>query len=181
MDFPNIVDFYGHVQKLKGLPRSGWVARDIENPETVASHSFGVAVLSMVMGGISGESLNMEKVLKMALFHDIAEAVTGDLTPDDKEYKDKEPLEEDALKGMVADLPSAMRTEILGLVRDLNEGKTPEAKTVESADKLDMALTAIGYQKSGKHLKEFLDIPPSHFSGAARDFFEYIKRLGNSE
>lgn len=76
-----LLDFFGLVGNLKRVKRTGWVLRKVPNPESVAEHSFRTAVLAMVVVDEFGLKVNKEKLLKMALIHDLAESVTGDLTP----------------------------------------------------------------------------------------------------
>ncbi|MGB1985736.1 MAG: HD domain-containing protein, partial [Candidatus Poseidoniaceae archaeon] len=66
--------------QLKDIDRTGWVRAGVENPESVAAHSLGMAVLAL---RLCPQQLDLSKVLSMCLVHDIAEIVVGDLTPHD--------------------------------------------------------------------------------------------------
>ena len=63
---------------LKLLPRVGWLQRGIANAESVAEHSFGLAALALIFTA-ADDSVDRERVLAMALVHDVAEALIGDL------------------------------------------------------------------------------------------------------
>src|SRR5215211_6208040 len=71
------------LQRLKRLDRTGWTLRGLPNgTESVASHSFGVSVTAMLLAdklAAHGVSVDVEKVLRMALLHDWAEARVGDM------------------------------------------------------------------------------------------------------
>src|SRR4051812_17288575 len=71
------------LQRLKGLERTGWMLRGIPSgAESVASHSYGVAVAAMLLADeitARGVELNVERVLRVALLHDWAEARVGDM------------------------------------------------------------------------------------------------------
>ena len=74
--------------KLKSVPRTGWLDRGVEplRVESVADHSFGVALLAWACAlqrRAEGAAIDPERVLKLALIHDLAEAETGDSTPYD--------------------------------------------------------------------------------------------------
>ncbi|MED5309117.1 MAG: HD domain-containing protein, partial [Candidatus Thermoplasmatota archaeon] len=56
--------------ELKQLPRTGWVRSEVDNPESVAAHSWGMAVLAL---RLAPENLDMIKVLSMCLVHDLPE------------------------------------------------------------------------------------------------------------
>ena len=65
----SVVDFIAIVGKSKKLRRAGWVREKINNPESVAEHSFRVSILAMVLSDPLG--LDKEKLIKMALLHDL--------------------------------------------------------------------------------------------------------------
>jgi len=173
----NILEFYSNVLRLKRLRRSGWVRHGIKDPESVASHMYGVAVLSLLLS--EGEKVDVEKVLKMSLIHDLPEALTGDMTPDDKEYKRKRQIEEDALKRMVSCLPGNVAKEMVCLNAELAAGRSPEARIVETADGLDMALTALEYGKSGADMGEFFDSGMKMRTEKGRRLLKYLKGIAN--
>lgn len=60
----------------------GWKYRGIEGGETVACHMYRMALMCLLFDGDHLE-LDMNRCIKMALVHDLAEAIVGDLTPDD--------------------------------------------------------------------------------------------------
>ena len=85
-----ILDFFENSIDLKKIPRQGWMDKlSMKHPESVSDHSYSVAIICMVISDM--QNLNSEKILKMALLHDLAESQIGDFTPDqiDKEEKKK--------------------------------------------------------------------------------------------
>src|SRR5688572_1987599 len=67
--------------KLKRVRRKGWVDRGVPDAESVADHSYRLALLAWAVARQRG--LDADRALKMALFHDLAEAEVGDETPFD--------------------------------------------------------------------------------------------------
>ena len=131
--------------ELKQLSRTGWVRSGVENPESVAAHSWGMAVLAL---RLSPKELNLERVLSLCLVHDLPEVRIGDLTPHD-DTSDKAELEHKAM--------SEMAPQWLSLFEEYEAGETAEAKFVKQIDKLDMGLQAIMYQtKQDIALEEFI-------------------------
>ena len=65
---------------LKDLPRTGWVRSGVQEPESVAAHSWGMAVLAL---HFAPKNLDLAKVLAMCIIHDLPEVRVGDLTPHD--------------------------------------------------------------------------------------------------
>ena len=173
MGHDELVKFLKDIRKLKLMPRSGWIYYKIKNLETIGSHSFGTAILSLILA--QGKKLNEEKIIKMALFHDLAEARTGDLTPRDKGYKFKNEIERENLKTMVKNLPLNLQNEIIGLVEEFIKGKTKEAEIVKTADLLDAVFMALEYEKRGKKLNEFFQV--KFKDPFAQEFYEYLKSL----
>jgi len=97
-----LLEFIRIVNKLKHIKLTGWVEREIKNPESVADHSFMVALLCILLGN---RKINREKAIKMALIHDLAEAEIGDIITKEKwpekgiiSEKEKIKLEENVIK-----------------------------------------------------------------------------------
>ena len=61
-------------------PRTGWVLRKVEKPESVADHMYRMAMLAF----LADDSLAKDRCIKMCLVHDLAESIVGDITPEDK-------------------------------------------------------------------------------------------------
>lgn len=74
----NLLNFLIEVGKLKRKKRRGWLIHRIKNPETTAEHIFHLALLVWILGKNKG--INLERVIKMALVHDICEIYSPDLT-----------------------------------------------------------------------------------------------------
>jgi putative hydrolase of HD superfamily len=97
------------------------------------------------------------KLLKMAVLHDLAEVQAGDITPHDGiSREEKRKMEEEGLRKLLGDIPDANIYLDLWLEYEAQESK--EAKIMREIDKLEMALTAVEYQKMSaeKDLYEFI-------------------------
>jgi len=77
-----IFNFLIEVGKLKRMPRRGWVINQIKKPESIAEHIFRAAIMGWILGK-EKTGLNVERLLKMALIHDLCEIYAGDETPYD--------------------------------------------------------------------------------------------------
>ena len=84
----DLINFYNKIIKLKEVERTGWVYKDIENPESVADHSFGVTVLAAYID--LPEYVDREKLIKMALSHDFGECEIGDIVWENGTYSNIE-------------------------------------------------------------------------------------------
>ena len=94
--------------------------------ESVAEHSWRLALMAY---WISDEfpDLDMDKVIRMCLIHDLGEAFTGDI-PVFLKKKTDESHEEDLLLNWVSSLPEPFCEEMRALYDEMIERKTPEAK-----------------------------------------------------
>jgi|TARA_B110000263_G_scaffold241709_1_gene246260 putative hydrolase of HD superfamily len=138
--------------RLKQVVRAGWTRFPIENPETVASHSWGMALLGLLT---CPKDLNLEKVLTLALIHDLAEVIVGDLTPHDPEPEGgKRAAEEKAIAQLLDGHPRS--EELQSLWQEFEDRTSPEGLFVAGLDKLDMGLQAEIYENDfGVNLDEF--------------------------
>ena len=143
--FHNLVKFLETAGRLKRTLRAGWIDVGIRQPESVADHTFRTAILCMIYADIKG--LDQPKLLRMALIHDLPEAIIGDLTPSKKtkESKDKENA---AINQILDLLPETQKKKFLTDWNEYQEGRTKEAKAVRQLEKLEMALQAKEYEKA---------------------------------
>jgi len=135
---------------LKSLDRAGWIRAGVDNPESVAAHSWGVAMLTLVL---LPEGLDRGLALTYAILHDLAEVRTGDITPlDGVSSQDKARLETDAMVSFCDALPD----DILAIWRAYEAQVDAESRFVRQLDRLDMALQAAVYEHAdGLDLSEF--------------------------
>lgn len=164
---PDSIDALRGLLRLKSVARAGWKRHDIppEKVESVADHSYGLALLAWVL---CPPELDLRKVLELALLHDLAEIVTGDITPHQKVPQDeKKQAEEAALKALTEGLSKALQS--VELLREYQEQTTDEARFVKAVDKLEMSLQSLNYQQDyGMDLSEF-----------RRSSLPYLQHLGS--
>ncbi|MCW4015723.1 MAG: HD domain-containing protein [Candidatus Bathyarchaeota archaeon] len=142
----SLVKFLEITGILKRTPRTGWVDVGVYQPESVADHTFRTAFLCMLYADM--QSLDQLKLLRMALIHDLPEAIIGDLMPSQKNPETKQ-NEQTAIHQMLNLLPKIQRENYLAVWNEYKEGKTKEAKAVRQLDKIEMALQAKEYEKFG--------------------------------
>ena len=161
MEAKRTIDFLSELIRLKSLPRTGWLLRGVRDVESIADHSFCVAVIAMIIAD-RAKSLEMEidveRVLRMALFHDLAEVRTGDLPSTIKPYFDQATLraaDEKAAQEILAPLGD-LGQQYLDLRHEYETRESLEARIVKAADKIDLLLQVCEYEKGGaNNLAEF--------------------------
>ena len=130
---------------LKDVIRAGWIRAGVENPESVAAHSWGMALLATQL---CPEELNLQRVLELCILHDIAEVHVGDITPHDNVTpEEKHRLESEAIQKMGIDAAEAFA--------EYEAQQSAESRFVRYLDKLDMALQAEIYEAQNLDLSEF--------------------------
>ncbi|NTU79893.1 MAG: HD domain-containing protein [Chloroflexales bacterium] len=154
--FATLAALQRRIQTLKLLPRTGWLQRGLQNVESIADHSFGVAALALVVGDLYPE-LDRGKLLAMALVHDLAEALIGDLPASASRLFGKgakHDAERKAMLELLGDLPQA--DSYLGLWEEYSQAATPEARLIKALDRLEMLAQALAYERAGaRGLDEF--------------------------
>jgi len=148
----DLLEFLRNAGDLKRIPRTGWVQAGIKEPESVADHSFRTTLLAMVLSDQMG--LDTEKVVRMALIHDLAESKTGDLTPRQKP-DDHSENESNAMAEMLSLLPRGIGARYMGLWEEYEAQKTPEARLVHNADRIEMLVQALEYEDGSVNLDQF--------------------------
>ncbi|XP_073002276.1 uncharacterized protein [Typha latifolia] len=158
------IDFLSLCHRLKTTKRAGWVRRGVQEPESVADHMYRMGVMALVAADIPG--VDRDRCVKMAIVHDIAEAIVGDITPSDGVPKlEKSRMEKEALDHMCKLLGGGCRAkEIHELWMEYEENSSMEAKVVKDFDKVEMILQALEYEnEQGMDLDEFFQSTAGKF------------------
>ena len=132
-------DILAAAGKLKTIKRQGWLDAGIprDDVESVADHSFRVACMAAFLA--HSDSLDVLKMVKMALIHDLAESVIGDITPRSGVPKKKKALmEEEAIRRLED-------RELLSLWKEYDADRTPEARLVREMDIFERVMQACDY------------------------------------
>ena len=168
------------LQRLKRLDRTGWVLRGRPpGAESVAAHSYGVAVASMLLADevrARGVEVDVERVLRIAVLHDLAEARTGDMPRTMAEYYGAEArrrAEGAAFADLLGRLDAGRAQVYAGLHEEYEERAGLEARLVKAADIIDLLAQALMFERAGaRGLGEFWEGAAERefgLEGAARE------------
>ena len=147
----NIANFLFEAGMLKRTPRSGFQFLG-SGAESVAEHIFRTTYIGYALGKLA-HGVNVDRMIKMCLFHDLPEARTGDLNYVNKKYVVAH--EDKAISDLAQTLPFG--NEIKELILEFNEGKTEEARLARDADQIEMILALKEYKDVGnQHAEEWL-------------------------
>ncbi|RID51465.1 hypothetical protein BRARA_H02124 [Brassica rapa] len=150
------IDFLTLCHRLKTTKRKGWINQGINGAESIADHMYRMSLMALIAGDLTG--VDRERCIKMAIVHDIAEAIVGDITPSDGVPKEeKSRREKAALEEMCEVLGGGLRAEeITELWLEYENNASLEANLVKDFDKVEMILQALEYESEhGKVLDEF--------------------------
>ena len=157
MNQADLVDLFLETATLKRMPRTGWGMRGVPHVESVAEHSFGVAFVALALADVLDEDLDLEKVLVMALLHDLAEVRLTDLPATAVRLipaEVKSGAEATAIADLLAPLPAAGR--LAALWQEFEDSASPEGRLVRDVDKLEMMVQCLRYELAGSRgLDEF--------------------------
>ncbi len=160
------------LQRLKRLDRTGWVLRGLASgAESVAAHSYGVAFTAMILADAvqaRGVAVNVERLLRMALLHDLAEVRTGDMPRTVAQYYPAEvrrQAERAAFDAVMGEFGASQRELYSELHEDYERRASLEARLVKAADIIDLLTQALAFEHAGtRGLDEFWE------GAAERDF-----------
>lgn len=140
---PTLVE---RLHALKDLPRSGWVQRDVPDPESVADHSLALAALAALEARRRG--LDPGRAALLAVFHDLPESIAGDRVPGELPPDEKRKRERDAARQI--DAEAAAGGWLLEIWNEFESGSSPEARLVRSLDRAEAALQGLAYARQGR-------------------------------
>ena len=149
-----ILSFIEEIGILKSLPRTGWLIHGIKNGESIADHCYRMTLLSMVLADTlvaKGMKIDTEKVMRLSLLHEIAEARIGDIPFTTLTYipeEVKETGERKAVTSMLEKFGSIGKW-YQELWEEFEKNETIEAKLVRAADKLELMIQVLEYEKLG--------------------------------
>ncbi|WP_049982672.1 HD family hydrolase [Halorubrum sp. BV1] len=141
---------------LKDERRTGWQLRGVDDPESVAAHSWGIAYLVMALGDRFRADLpgvDLDRALRLAVVHDVAEAETGDVatradsTAEPPDSDAKEAAEREAMVVLAGPLPDRVRD----VWEEYEVRESPEAVLVKECDLLDVCLQAVIYERDDRY------------------------------
>jgi putative hydrolase of HD superfamily len=137
-DLDGVLRFLRATERLKTVTRSGHTSAG--SPESVAEHTWRLALMAMVLYGRAPD-VDLARLLKMCLVHDLGEAVGGDVpAPAQAAAPGKAARERADLLGLVASLPDEVGREIVALWDEYEAADSREARLAKGLDKLETIL-----------------------------------------
>jgi putative hydrolase of HD superfamily len=137
-EIEGVLTFLRAAERLKTVMRSGWTSDGQQ--ESVAEHTWRLCLMAMLLYGHT-PGIDLARLLKMCLIHDLGEAIGGDVpAPAQRSGASKADQERSDLVQLIAPLPPALRQEIVDLWDEYEAAGSPEAKIAKGLDKLETIL-----------------------------------------
>ncbi|KAK4935183.1 hypothetical protein LTR10_023714 [Elasticomyces elasticus] len=158
------VSFFYYVERLKVEKREGWRRFGISKGESIADHMYRISIITMLAPPELSSRLDIPRCTKMALIHDMAEGLVGDLTPVDGVPKPEESRREaDTMDWSTGGIPGK---DIRAVWQEYEDSETLESKFVHDVDKIELILQMVEYERSSN-----CEVDISEFSWVSRKIY----------
>ncbi|KAE8442319.1 hypothetical protein EG329_003452 [Mollisiaceae sp. DMI_Dod_QoI] len=148
------VPFFHMLERLKTTKREGWRRFGIAHGESISDHMYRMSLITMFAPPSLASRVDIQRCTKMALVHDMAEALVGDITPVDGVAKhEKNRRESTTMDYFVNNLLSRVNggmtgKEIKAVWQEYEDSETLESKFVHDVDKIELILQMVEYEKA---------------------------------
>lgn len=157
------IPFFHLLERLKTTKREGWRRFGI-NGESISDHMYRMSIMTMFAPPELASKLNIPHCTKMALIHDMAESLVGDITPVDKDVTKSEKARREAdvmdyiTETLLGKIPGGALSaqEIKRVFQEYEDNVTLEAQFVHDIDKMELLLQMVEYERAHEvDLSEF--------------------------
>ena len=136
MDVKKVLDILHVAERLKDTPRHCYTSGG--RRESVAEHCWRISLMAFLLRD-EFPDVDMDKVIRMCLIHDLGEAFTGDI-PTFLKTEEDEKREEELLIRWVRTFPEPLQGEMLSLYKEMSDRTTPEARVFKAMDSLEAVI-----------------------------------------
>ena len=134
------VAFIKEIDRLKYIQRKTKLFHS-DRRENDAEHSWHLAMMTLILAQHANQEIDVLKVLKMVLIHDIVEIDAGDTFIYDTNKSHCNTVEElAAAKRIFGLLPAAQAEEFIAIWEEFEEGQTDDAQFAKSMDRFEPLL-----------------------------------------
>lgn len=159
--------FFHLLERLKTTKREGWRRFGIDRGESISDHMYRMSIMTLLAPPSLSSRLNVPHCTKMALVHDMAESLVGDITPVDTDVPKAEKARREAVvmdyiaDNLLGGVPGGELSggEIRKIFQEYEENKTLEAQFVHDVDKMELLLQMVEYERAHEiDLSEFCHV-----------------------
>ncbi|CZR58362.1 related to HD family hydrolase [Phialocephala subalpina] len=152
-DSESPVPFFHMLERLKTTKREGWRRFGIKDGESISDHMYRMSLITMFAPPSLSSKIDVQRCIKMALIHDMAEALVGDITPVDGVAKHEKNRRESTTmdyfeKSLLGRVNGGVTgKDIKAIWQEYEDSETPESKFVHDVDKIELILQMVEYEK----------------------------------
>ena len=157
-----LLTLFRTIHPLDRIPRAGYVMRGVTEPESVSAHSHFLGVLALLFVERYPEAFNRDRVLAMALVHDLAEARLMDIPMPvaDAHLKEAKQAAEHAI---AAEMLDGLPGNLPALHEEFDRAETAEARLLRGLDKAQMMIKVWCYDLERRGCLEEFWTNPANF------------------
>ncbi|KAI9742921.1 MAG: hypothetical protein M1818_003650 [Claussenomyces sp. TS43310] len=147
------VPFFHVLERLKTTKREGWRRFGIDRGESISDHMYRMSLITMLAPPSLAARINIPHCTKMALVHDMAEALVGDITPKDGVAKAEKSRRESTtmdylVEGLLGRVDGgAAGRDLKAIWQEYEDGVTLESQFVHDVDKVELVLQMFDYER----------------------------------
>ncbi|KAI0996636.1 hypothetical protein K3495_g11547 [Podosphaera aphanis] len=155
------IPFFHMLERLKTTPREGWRVYGVKSGESISDHMYRMALMTMLAPKSLIGKIDVPRCTQMALVHDMAELLVGDITPvqgiPKAEKNRREATTMDYLtKNLLENVSGGVQAnEIRALWQEYEDSKTLESQFVHDVDKVELLLQMVEYERANKCQTDF--------------------------
>jgi putative hydrolase of HD superfamily len=131
----NIFNFIVEIEKLKDVHRKTRPV-GLNRYENSAEHSWHVCISALMLKEYANEEINIDRVIRMLLIHDLGEIDAGDTIVYESDSKEVKQKEADGVERLLNLLPAEMIDEYSVLWHEFESGETPDSKYAKAIDRI---------------------------------------------
>ena len=131
----NLFQFLTQAEALKNELRHSYTSSG--RAESVGEHTWMLTLIAVTLIPQLEQPVDLLKVLKMLVIHDLPEVITGDVPTFDKDGLDMHAEEAAAMRELLAPLPDALRADLFTIWEEYEAQQTREAQVAYAIDKLE--------------------------------------------
>ena len=175
-----ILEFIVEVEKLKAVTRKTRPV-GLERYENSGEHSWHVALCALMLKEHANEAVDINRVVKMLLIHDLGEIGSGDRIVY-QTLSDTEKMEEkDSLKDTLNILPQHLASEFIQLWEEFEDGLTSDAKFAKSVDRLPPLLHNIydnghSWKKNNISKEQVFEVNSKKISSGSKALWSVVEK-----
>lgn len=132
-EIDKILNFVIEIEKLKNVHRKTKPV-GLDRYENSAEHSWHICLCALVLKDYANENIDIDRVIKMLLIHDLGEIDAGDTIIYQSETTEMKEKEATGFKRIVGLLPAPMQEKLIELWYEFEAGETPESKYAKAID-----------------------------------------------